>query len=257
LLCRLLATVGCLAMLSCDMIAQQSRAATEKRDYDEMIAKLERERQANAEAGKAQLAESKNEHPQPRPNVDPVKDWLAAAPLQCVSTFNHSACFLPPDGATPEQEKQCADRCDAAIKETAKSVIEAAFKACTAETGEPSCSIEFPAGADPSGKGEAKFREGVDEARKECAKACAEQRVALAAEAKERTKAAQQGNDMVLAYKRCMLATDQTLVALTYRVHDKTLYQDLMQKTDSKCRVSNRCDWLEKHSDDFRCEYGD
>jgi hypothetical protein len=187
---------------------------------------------------------------------DTIGDWLRAAPSECAFKFNQLACLLPPDGATPEQKQQCTDSCAAAIKAAADTKIADAFNECASATEKPTCKFEFPSGTDPSGKGEAAFREGMAAAEIGCATACGKQRVVNAQDAKEREKAAQQGNDLVLAYKRCMLATDGTMQAIRYRVHDTELYDDLMQKADARCRASNRCDWLEKYSEDLHCVYG-
>ena len=52
---------------------------------------------------------------------------------------------------------------------------------------------------------------------------------------------------LVLAYKRCMVTADSTLLARKYQAYDRDLYADLITKADATCRKANRCDWVEKY----------
>lgn len=78
----------------------------------------------------------------------------------------------------------------------------------------------------------------------------------MLASAKQREIASRQGEGRRLSYKKCMLAVDSTIETIRYKLHDNDLYQDRMQKADARCRAANRCDWLEKYSDEFSCSYG-
>jgi len=74
--------------------------------------------------------------------------------------------------------------------------------------------------------------------------------------AKERERANAQGEQIVTAYKKCMMAVDSTREARKYEAYDRELYDQLMAKTQARCRFSHRCDWLEQHSDEWQCAYG-
>jgi hypothetical protein len=158
----------------------------------------------------------------------------------------------------------CRSDCKAAIGEAIEKLISVALDSCvnaytalsTPAPPGPTCQLVFPAGADPKGDGSGVPASGLAKANEECTKVCREQGTKLLADAKEHDRAAQTGQALVLSYKRCMLSVDKTRDAIQYRLHDRALYQDLMGKADKRCRIANKCDWLEANSDEFSCDYG-
>lgn len=170
--------------------------------------------------------------------------WLATAPDKCGATFSDASCKAAPDDVTPEQKAACDSACKDTIALAATQLYARALDEC-AQSNEVTkqCEMSLPA---TSFEGDtAKQDASLADAKAACSKECSEGRAALRV-----------AEGLVLSYKKCMLATDSTRQALTYRIHDSELYRNLMAKADERCRSANRCDWLEERTDDWRCSYG-
>ena len=271
---RALSVVFATGLFSCASSQGQSESAFAQREVDEQkdreeAERRDRERSAHVSLELQRLAERRASDEAPReaptfPNAtasqtDPVGDWLRAAPSECSFRLNLTTCSNPPVGATPEQVSECKATCSQAAEAAAGKKVSDALDLCVAgDLATPPtlavCKFEFPPGAGAGDPG--KFAAAIPEIEKRCSKTCAEQRLEVQRESKERGKASAQGEQSVLSYKRCMLAVDRTTTAISYRIHDRDLYENLMQTANSRCRASNRCDWLESYSE-FQCVYGD
>ncbi len=196
--------------------------------------------------------------------ADPQGDWLKDAEARCSFSLNYDSCEAPPadvdDAASAKAT--CRERCKSAMEDGANRLTHSALETClgafiagpVAAPG-PECALAIPAGADPKGDHSGVTSEGRAKAQNACTSECRKQGAQLLVDAKETEKALAVSRETILSYKRCMLAVDRTSQASRYRIHDQELYSDLMQKTDDRCRESNRCDWLEKYGTE-RCVYG-
>jgi hypothetical protein len=185
-----------------------------------------------------------------------VADWKNGWGEECAQVMNYEVCgSAAPALATPEDKALCETECSAAILRGLEALAQSSLTACVASEGEALCKIAFPPLA-ADRKGNPMPQERLAAANAACSKQCVGDRAQAAIQVKERPKASAAAEGLVLSYKRCMLAVDSTRQAFTYRVHDTELYQDLLAKADARCRAANRCDWLEKYSDDWRCSYG-
>jgi hypothetical protein len=59
---------------------------------------------------------------------------------------------------------------------------------------------------------------------------------------------------LVVGYKRCMVAADSTREARKLAAYELTLYCDLLAKANAQCRSQSRCDWVETYTRS-QCEY--
>jgi hypothetical protein len=204
----------------------------------------------------------------PPPKDEPLPDfevkgnegaeWLKAVLPQCEIGMNRKPCDTPPASATDEQKKECVTLCTAAMRAGAERVIKSALDECEKQALAhppaapfPACQFEFPPGADPRGDGKPIPAEKLS-----CVAACKEVVAERRNSAKERDRANAQGEKIVTAYKKCMMAVDSTLEARKYEAYDRELYDQLMAKTEAKCRGAHKCDWLEQHSTEWQCAYG-
>lgn len=186
-----------------------------------------------------------------------IVDWLKASPAQCAARLNHSSCRSGSADAKAGSLHKCETECQEAIQKALLQTATDAFAACISSDGPvtATCKLDLPDGADPDDKGIAEFSPKLETARLACSDLCSKQRAENAATAGDRKRASEQGAALVLAYKRCMVATDSTVQAIRYRAYDRDLYDNLMQTTNERCRANSKCDWLEKYSQDFACEY--
>lgn len=184
-------------------------------------------------------------------------DWLRASPDQCATQLNHAPCRSGPVDAPVGSVQKCQTDCQMAIdKELLKRAADS-FTECVGADGPvaATCNLVLPADADPRGTGIGEFAPALEKAKSACSELCSKQRGENLATAADRKRAAEQGSSLVLAYKRCMVATDSTVQAVRYRLYDRDLYDNLMQSTNDRCRAGSKCDWLEKYSQEFACEY--
>lgn len=189
---------------------------------------------------------------------DEGAQWLAAIVPECELGMNQKPCATPPAAATDQQRTECKTLCAAAVRGALERVVKTALDECEkqalaqpANAPFPACQMELPPGADPKGDGAA-----VPPEKLSCVAACKEIVEQDRNAARERERAAAQAQKLVTAYKKCMMAVDSTLEARKYEAYDRELYDQLMSKTDGRCRAANKCDWLEKYSEEWQCAYG-
>lgn len=240
---------------------QEEQARERRESYARSQKELAEHRERQDAAREAQqartLAAIDARRPKPPPEVprDPIADWLTRAPAQCRIELNHRACSAAPAGISEAQRSECTAKCKESVMVGLEARVAKAVESCAAAEGPPKCELDL-ATVDVNGPaGKQITDEGREKLAAHCVKECGEKRAENARFAKESTQAEKVGENLVLAYKRCMMAVDQTLAARKEWAYDRDLYDKRMQGVDARCRKQHRCDWLEEYSD-FECVYG-
>jgi hypothetical protein len=240
--------------------AQRARERDRRESMAQAMKDLEGQRERETaerekrDAERIAAVDARRAKPLPEPPRDPVTDWLSRAPAQCRIELNHRACGAAPAGATEAQRQGCAAKCRDSVIAGLEDRVAKEIERC-AVTDDKECTLDLGALDINGPTGKQVTDEGFAKIRAHCAKRCVEERAENARAAKESAQAEQSGEGLVLAYKRCMMAVDQTLAARKEQLYDRDLYNKRMQGADGRCRKQHRCDWLEEYSG-FECSYG-
>ncbi len=230
--------------------AQAEEDAARQREMEEFKAQRDAQNQRAAEAARQRREATLVSAPAAKPQ-DPIAAWIAKARIACSLELSQRACGEAPAEANDLDKDSCRSECKEAVVTTLEHMFSESQKQCVAATSQPECKMDLPAAATIN-------RDLFAAEVKKCGTQCAALRKEAATDAKDRERASKIGDQLVTGYRKCMLAEDRKREAIVERIHDPNgLYADRMQAAAARCRQQNQCDWLEAHSDEFECTYGD